>query len=111
MDHSSRNYDRTTTSFKAGENQFSYHNSVAVPILVRNHFLLRGVGLRHGEDLSFPQFVIFIHMLHEKLYESPSIRLQNDNAPKKVVWGRPWYVSTNAMLYYISHYYEEHTII
>ena len=24
---------------------------------------------------------------------------------KKVVWGRTWYVSTNAMLYYISHYY------
>ena len=43
--------------------------------------------------------------LHEKLYESPSIRLQNDNAPKNVVWGRTWYVSTNAMLYCISHYY------
>ena len=43
--------------------------------------------------------------IHEKLYESPSIRLQNDNAPKNVVWGRTWYVSTNAMLYYISHYY------
>ena len=53
------------------------------PILVRNHFLLRGVGLRHGEDFSFSQFVIFIHVLHEKLYESPSIRLQNDNVPKK----------------------------
>ena len=75
------------------------------PILVRNHFLLRGVGLRHGEDISFSQFVIFIHVLHEKLYESPSIRLQNDNAPKNVVWGRTWYVSTNAMLYCISHYY------
>ena len=43
--------------------------------------------------------------IHEKLYESPSIRLQNDNAPKNVVWGRTWYVSTNAMLYCISHYY------
>ena len=43
--------------------------------------------------------------IHEKLYESPSIRLQNDNAPKNVVWGRTWYVSTNAMLYFISHYY------
>ena len=43
--------------------------------------------------------------IHEKLYESPSIRLQNDIAPKNVVWGRTWYVSTNAMLYCISHYY------
>ena len=43
--------------------------------------------------------------IHEKLYESPSIRLQNDNASKNVVWGRTWYVSTNAMLYCISHYY------
>ena len=43
--------------------------------------------------------------IHEKLYESPSIRLQNDNAPKNVVWSRTWYVSTNAMLYCISHYY------
>ena len=43
--------------------------------------------------------------IHEKLYESPSIRLQNDNAPKNVVWGRTWYVSTNAMLYCILHYY------
>ena len=43
--------------------------------------------------------------IHEKLYESPPIRLQNDNAPKNVVWGRTWYVSTNAMLYCISHYY------
>ena len=61
--------------------------------------------MRHDEDLSFSQLVIFIHMRHEKLYESPSIRLQNDNAPKNVVWGRTWYVSTNAMLYCISHYY------
>ena len=43
--------------------------------------------------------------IHEKLYESPSIRLQNGNASKNVVWGRTWYVSTNAMLYCISHYY------
>ena len=51
---------------------------------------------------SFFSYTCFIH---EKLYESPSIRLQNDNAPKNVVWGRTWYVSTNAMLYCISHYY------
>ena len=48
---------------------------------------------------------LYTCFIHEKLYESPSIRLQNDNAPKNVVWGRTWYVSTNAMLYYISHYY------